>query len=73
MTTITINQDIDLDKLTFESLSELRNYLFEQQQLNKLETLAFFSELDRRMAEAEQNPEQLRTIGDLTSRLNELK
>ncbi|MDP4663113.1 MAG: hypothetical protein NWQ55_08940 [Salibacteraceae bacterium] len=73
MTTITINQDADLDKLNFESLDDLKAYLFEQQQWETLQSESFYAELDRRAALAIQNRSNLKTLDDLTSKLNERK
>lgn len=73
MTTITINQDADLDKLNFESLDDLKAYLFEQQQWETLQSESFYAELDRRAAMAIQNRSNLKTLDDLTSKLNERK
>jgi hypothetical protein len=73
MTTITINQDADLDKLNFESLDDLKAYLFEQQQWETLQSESFYAELDRRADLAIQNRSNLKTLDDLTSKLNERK
>jgi hypothetical protein len=66
MTTITIDNDLNLSKTHFESLEDFHLYLIQKHQNSTL-SLAHRKILDERLAEAEQNPTNFITLDELKS------
>ncbi len=66
--TITINDNVDWARRSFESVEDLREYLAELQ-LASIQNPEFFEELDRRDTNAELNPKSLRSLAEITQRL----
>ena len=61
MTTITFDDNLDLEKSHFKNLEELRMYLFEQKKWLPVEDNSFYDELERRSEMIDTGKTELKT------------
>ncbi len=64
MTTITIDEHIDLDRNHFESIEEFQMYLLEWKQASELSS-EHKAILDSRLADADENPDSFLSLEEL--------
>ena len=66
MTTISFDENIDINKFNFKTLEDFQLYLIQRLQKSELSP-AHKKILDNRLAEAEQNPDNFITLDELKS------
>ena len=66
MTTISFDENIDINKFNFKTLEDFQLYLIQRLQKSELSP-AHTKILDNRLAEAEQNPDNFITLDELKS------
>ena len=66
MTTISFEENIDINKFNFKTLEDFQLYLIQRLQKSELSP-AHKKILDNRLAEAEQNPDNFITLDELKS------